>query len=128
MRPTEMHVRIDVHEAHDGLGVCRIVGELDSSSAPRFREVVSELCAHPTVAIDLAGVPFIDSAGLGALVGGVRRIREAGGRVALFGPRRNVGRLIRIAGFDRVAPLLDTFEDAVEELVDPLERLEGAPT
>lgn len=83
--------------------------------------MISELCSYQSVAIDLAGVPFVDSAGLGALVGGVRRIREAGGRVALFGPRRNVGRLIRIAGFDRVAPLLDSFEEAVAELGEPLE-------
>lgn len=118
MRPTEIHVAVD---AHDGLGVCRIAGELDSSSAPRFREAVAELCHHRAVAIDLSGVPFIDSAGLGALVGGVRRIREAGGRVALYSPRRNVGRLIRIAGFDRVAPLLDDFEAAVAELREPVE-------
>lgn len=113
-----MHVTIDVHQC---LGICRISGELDASSAPRFREVISGLCAYPSVAIDLSGVPFVDSAGLGALVGGVRRIREAGGRVALFGPRRNVGRLMRIAGFDRVAPLLDDFDEAVAELAEPIE-------
>lgn len=118
MRPTEIQVAVD---AHDGIGVCRIAGELDSSSAPKFREAVSQLCRYPAVAIDLSGVPFVDSAGLGALVSGVRRIREVGGRVALFGPRRNVGRLIRIAGFDRVAPLLADFDEALASLREPVE-------
>lgn len=117
MRSTVMQVSID---AEEGLGVCRIDGELDAASAPEFRRVVSDLCRFPAVAIDLSGVPFIDSAGLGALVGGVRRIREAGGRVALFAPRSNVGRLIRIAGFDRVAPLLDGYHAAVAELLEPI--------
>jgi anti-sigma B factor antagonist len=117
-RPLETSVAI---EERSGVGICRLAGDLDAAAAPLFREAVSELCAFPNVAIDLSGVPFIDSAGLGALVSGVRRIREVGGQVALFGPRPTVGRLIRVAGFDRVAPLHPDLDAALAELDQPIE-------
>lgn len=109
-------LQVDV-ETHGELAVCHLSGELDAYSAPRFREAISGLCSFPLIAVDLSGVPFIDSAGLAALVCGVRRIREVGGRVALYAPRRNVGHLICIAGFDRVAPLLGDLAEAKAELL-----------
>ncbi len=109
-----LHVDI---ETQGELVICHLAGELDAYSAPRFREAISDVCSEANVALDLSGVPFVDSAGLAALVCGVRRIREGGGRVALYAPRRNVGHLIRIAGFDRVAPLLGDLAEARAELL-----------
>lgn len=103
--------------------VCRPVGELDAFTVGQFREALSEIGGPTQLLIDLSGVPFLDSAGLGALIGGVRRAREVGGDVAVYGARPAVARLLHTTGFDRVAPVTDSEDDAVSAL---RERAENA--
>jgi anti-sigma B factor antagonist len=98
--------------------ICRPAGELDAFTVGQFRESLSELGGAGRVLIDLAGVPFLDSAGLGALIGGVRRAREAGGDVAVYGARPAVARLLHTTGFDRVAAVSDNEEDAAKALAE----------
>src|SRR5207253_6205931 len=73
---------IQVEEA-DSYTVCRPVGELDAYNVSQFREALGKLTSRPKLLIDMSAVPFVDSAGLGALIGGIRRAREAGGEVAV---------------------------------------------
>jgi anti-sigma B factor antagonist len=96
--------------------ICRPAGELDAFTVGRFRESLTELGSNPRLLIDLSGVPFLDSAGLGALIGGVRRTREAGGDVAVFGARPAVARLLHTTGFDRVAAVAENEQDAASAL------------
>ena len=84
----------DVHRLH----VCRPVGELDAYTVGQFREPSAELAASPRLLIDLSAVPFMDSAGLGALIGGIRRAREAGGDVAVACSRPTLTRLLHTTG------------------------------
>ena len=69
---------IQVEDA-DTYTVCRPVGELDAYTVGQFRDALGELADAHYLLIDLSAVPFMDSAGLGALIGGIRRAREAGG-------------------------------------------------
>ena len=96
--------------------VCRPVGELDAFTVGQFREALTELGSNLRLLIDLSGVPFLDSAGLGALIGGVRRAREAGGDVAVYGARPAVSRLRHTTGFDRVARVAEAEGDAAAAL------------
>jgi anti-sigma B factor antagonist len=98
--------------------VCRPVGELDAFTVGHFRESLTELGGGERVLIDLSGVPFLDSAGLGALIGGVRRAREGGGDVAVYGARPAVARLLHTTGFDRVASVSDSEQDALRSLAE----------
>ena len=100
----------------DGYSVCRPSGELDAFTVGHFREALTELGVGGHLLIDLSGVPFLDSAGLGALIGGVRRAREAGGDVAVFGARPAVARLLHTTGFDRVASVTDSESEAYKAL------------
>ena len=74
--------------------VCRPVGELDSFSVSQLRQALAEAASSRKLVIDLSGVTFVDSAGLGALIGGIRRTREA---------RWAGGRGLRPAGPDTAA-------------------------
>jgi anti-anti-sigma factor len=85
--------------------VLRLEGELDSFSAAQLREELAGAVAYQTTIIDMRDVPFVDSAGLGALVGGLRRIREAGRGVALCCPAPSVRRLLTMTGVDRLVPV-----------------------
>ena len=100
--------------------LCRPVGELDAYTVTDFRQSLGELAARPAVVIDLSEVPFMDSAGLGALIGGIRRARENGGEVAVACSRPTLTRLLHTTGFDRIVPVTETLEAAVEAVASPV--------
>jgi anti-sigma B factor antagonist len=97
--------------------VCRPVGELDAFTVSQFRQALSELASRPRLLIDMSGVPFVDSAGLGALIGGIRRARELGGDVAVSCSRPTLVRLLRTTGFDRIVTVAETETEAAEALL-----------
>jgi anti-anti-sigma factor len=107
-------------EAVDRTSVCRVQGDADAASASQLREVFSELADGGQVIVDFSGVSFIDSAGLGCLIAGARRIHDAGGQVVLCSARRAVERLLHTVGMDRVLPIVETMHVAMS-------LLEGTP-
>ena len=100
----------------DDYTVCRPVGELDAYTVGQFREALGELASKPKLLIDMSEVPFVDSAGLGALIGGIRRAREVGGDVAVCCNRPTLVRLLHTTGFDRIVTVAETLEDAARSL------------
>lgn len=108
-------LEIEVDESGD-YTLCRPVGELDAYTVTDFRQSLGELATRPRVVIDLSEVPFMDSAGLGALIGGIRRARENGGEVAVACRRPTLTRLLHTTGFDRIVPVTDTLDEAVAAL------------
>ena len=102
----------------DGYTVCRPVGELDAFTVSQFRQALAELATNPRLLIDMSGVPFVDSAGLGALIGGIRRAREAGGDVAVACSRPTLIRLLHTTGFDRIVSVTDTVAAAADALAE----------
>jgi len=96
-----------IESAEPGGAVCRLSGALEEESSPHLRAAMAACTAFGEVYLDLSDVRFMDSAAVGVLVAGVRRVREAGGQVFVCGARRNIRRLLEAVGFDRVAPLWD---------------------
>jgi anti-sigma B factor antagonist len=88
-------------------------GEVDVYTAPKLKEaLVSAIeggCAN--VVVDLDGISFIDSSGLGVLVSALRRARERDGAVRIVCTRENILKIFRITGLDKVFPV---FADAAE--------------
>ncbi len=96
---------------HRGVGVLAVGGEIDLATAPRLREhvvrLVTEHAGRPVV-VDLTGVTFCDSLGLGVLVGAQRRARSLGGELRLVVPGGRLADGFALAGLDAVLP---TFAD-----------------
>lgn len=103
-------------EPADGYTICRPVGELDAFTVSQFRQALGQLASTPRLLIDMSEVPFVDSAGLGALIGGIRRARELGGDVAVACSRPTLTRLLRTTGFDRIVTVADTVGEAARAL------------
>jgi len=101
--------------------LCRPVGELDAYTVGAFREALAELAAVKRLLIDLSDVPFMDSSGLGALIGGIRRAREADGEVTVACSRPTLTRLLHTTGFDRIVAVTETVEAAESALLDPVD-------
>jgi anti-sigma B factor antagonist len=100
----------------EGCVVCRPVGDLESFTVSIFRQALAEMTDHTCLIIDLSAVPFVDSAGLGALIGGIRRTRDRGGQVAVACSRPTLVRLLRNTGFDRIVTVCDSVTEAVASL------------
>jgi anti-sigma B factor antagonist len=106
---------LTVHVAElRGWVIVAVGGEVDMAAAPELRarlmSVVVEFAGRP-VAVDLGGVGFVDSAGLGVLIGALRRITEAGGRMALVDLRPSVQRVFAITGLNAVFDVRASRED-----------------
>ncbi|MGY4909241.1 anti-sigma factor antagonist [Micromonospora aurantiaca (nom. illeg.)] len=94
--------------------VIEVAGDLDMSTTPQLRDRLYELteAGARVVVVDLAGVGFMDSSGLGALVVGYKSLRERDGWLGLAGVRASVRRVFSITSVDRVIPLFDTVAEA----------------
>jgi anti-sigma B factor antagonist len=107
---------IHQEETPEGYIICRPVGELDAFTVSQFRQTLAEMASSKRLLIDMSGIPFVDSAGLGALIGGIRRTRELGGDVAVACNRPTLIRLLRTTGFDRIVTVVETIEEAAAAL------------
>ena len=114
-----LHIQL---EEREGYTICRPKGELDAYTVGQFRESLAELSTRPKLLIDMSEVPFVDSAGLGALIGGIRRAREVGGDVAVCCNRPTLVRLLHTTGFDRIVTVTDTVEDAARSLMQDVQE------
>lgn len=94
--------------------VLTVSGEIDLFTAPKLRERLTGAIDEGAsrIIVDLEGVGFMDSTGLGSLVGGLKRIKERGGTMTLVCTNRAVLRILSITGLDRVFPVAETLEQA----------------
>ena len=101
---------MDFNIVVDGNGSSRTVrleGECDISSAPTLREALRPLVPPDVMQlmVDVSALDFIDSTGLGVIMGALRRLREGGGELTLSGARGAVLRVLEVTRLDRAIPL-----------------------
>ena len=107
----------------EGYVICRPVGEVEAFTVSAFRQALADVASARHLVIDLSSVPFVDSAGLGALIGGIRRTRELGGQVAVACSRPTLVRLLRTTGFDRIVTVAETVAEAAMAIqIDALDE------
>lgn len=83
-------------------------GEVDHHSAVTLRQDVDELiCRHrpSRLVLDLAGVGFMDSSGLGFIMGRYSLLRELGGSMVITAPSPATQRILQLAGIQRIIPI-----------------------
>jgi len=97
-----------------GVVIAAVAGDVDISSVARLRECLFELAdGGGTLIVDLNRVAFIDSSGLGALVGVARRAAAHGGSLHAVCARPQTRRLLWLTGVDRRIPLAATVDGAL---------------
>jgi len=97
--------------------VVRLKGRLDVASVPAFRLEVRELmkAGATTLVLDLTELASIDSSGLGAVIGGLRLAREAGGDLRIAVPNRLVRQALKLTSLDRVLKPYESVDDALAD-------------
>ena len=113
-----MNFHIEDEPIDDDTHVIELGGEVDLYTAPEFKERMVELIesGKKQIVVDLSKATFIDSTTLGVLVGGVKRLRPAGGSLALVCTDDNITKIFEITGLDRVFTIYPTRAEAVEQI------------
>ena len=109
-----MHLQIDV-EQRDDHTVLSPHGDVDFATGPELRKRITETLVAGDVhlVVDLLGVDFIESTGLGALIGGRRRAQALNGSLSLVCTEEQLLRIFEITGLDKVFDIYATIDEAV---------------
>ena len=112
------HEDLSIHvHVVDDVQIYELSGSLDIATSPSVRAALvaaSERGSHRLI-VDLTLVDFLDSTGLGALIGAQRRAKEFAGEVRLVAKEGQILRLLRITGLLKVFAVYPTLEDAVKD-------------
>ena len=110
-----MNFDVKTEKLSDEQFVISLAGEVDLYTAPEFKQQLLDVIDQGgrDVVVDLSNTTFIDSTTLGVLVGGVKRLRPAGGSLALVCTDQNITKIFEITGLDRVFPIHGSREDAL---------------
>jgi anti-anti-sigma factor len=105
-------------ELRGGDGGCLravVAGEIDFANASSLQTRISQACAERgthALVLDLAGVEFMDSSGLRAILHLQRELADERGGLVLLGPTEPVRGILTLTGLDRQLPAADTLEQA----------------
>lgn len=106
-------MQIDQTE-RDGFVVLTTTGRFNMVSAPRMKARIDETVAGGSsrIVVDLAGVDFMDSSGLGALIGGLKTARQASGDLRIAAAGEQVVTVLRLTNLDRILQPYPSVEEA----------------
>ncbi len=98
-----------------GRTVVVVGGEIDVYTAPKLRDRISELVAagHYHLVVDMRAVEFLDSTGLGVLVGGLKKVRAHDGSLELVCNQDRLLKIFRITGLAKVFVIHGDAESAL---------------
>lgn len=89
----------------NGILISKILGDIDHHSAKFVREKIDTYivgCKPTTVLLDLSAVEFMDSSGLGLILGRFNTAQEIGAEMKIYSPSRNVKKILELAGIERL--------------------------
>jgi anti-sigma B factor antagonist len=103
------------HYNKDGIEVVDVEGEIDVYTAPRLRELLIDLVNKNNyqLVVNMEKVEFLDSTGLGVLVGGLKRVRAHDGSLDLVCTQERILKIFRITGLTKVFGIHDTVDLAI---------------
>ncbi len=109
-----MELGLEVDESHDPFTVLAVKGEVDVYTAPRLREKLVELVSQGKhqIIVDLESVDFLDSTGLGVLVGGLKRLRTHEGDLGLVCTQNRILKVFEITGLTKVFSIYESVDAA----------------
>jgi len=99
----------------DGATIIAVGGEIDVYTAPKLRDKITELVADGVydIIVDMEAVEFLDSTGLGVLVGGLKKVRAHDGSLQLICTQDRLLKIFRITGLAKVFVIHDSADGAL---------------
>jgi anti-sigma B factor antagonist len=110
-----MALEVETRQADNGVTVVAPTGRLDIAGAPALKEAIEEVVRSgpPRIVIDMEGVSFVDSTGLGSVISALKQVRGSQGELRLAAPNQQARVVLELTTLDRVFPYYATVEDAL---------------
>jgi len=110
-----MNIRVETHSPTEDTAVVALAGEIDVYTSPKVKqEIVDLLTGGKTkLVVDLSSVEYLDSTGLGVLIGGLKRSREREGDLKLICDNMRILRIFEITGLTKI---FDIYKSEAEAL------------
>ena len=108
-----MNVLTAIYHYVDGTLTVKLNGEIDHHSAQEARgEIDRQIYFHKPreLILDLSQISFMDSSGLGLIMGRHNRIKELGGVLKVGNPGKTAVRMMKMSGADKLIPIIYTQE------------------
>ncbi len=109
-----MNLTMNSRTPNETTCVLEIEGEVDVYTAPQLKQDIVQIAERGVkhLIINLSKVEYLDSTGLGVLIGGLKRLREGEGNLVLVGPGMRILRIFEITGLDKIFDIYPTEEEA----------------
>ncbi len=109
-----MNFKMETRTLEKELPIIALEGEVDVYTAPQLKQQMISLLEGGAreVVVDLSRVDYLDSTALGVLIGGLKRLREMDGNLALVCPSPRIRRVFEITGLDKIFDIYDTEDEA----------------
>jgi anti-sigma B factor antagonist len=113
-----MNLKVDTRHPREGVAVIGLSGEVDVYTSPRLKQEIVDLLNSGThkLVVDLTGVEYLDSTGLGVLIGGLKRAREREGDLKLICDNLRILRIFEITGLTKIFDIYRSETEALEKL------------
>lgn len=100
---------------HETVLIFDIRGELDAKAAPDLKERLMEKInsGYHRVLVNLSDISYLDSAGLGVLVSGLKLATRQNGDLRMWGPQDEVKNIFQLTRLNKVFQIYDTEEQAM---------------
>ena len=108
---------LNIQHLESGISVIVMDGRLDASQAKEFKNQVNNLVDDGRIKliIDMARVDFVDSSGLGSLVGALKLVNNRGGDIKIVSPRPEVRTIFELTRLHRIFDMFETLDIAVNQ-------------
>jgi anti-sigma B factor antagonist len=109
-------VNLDLETSKKGdVAIISLRGEIDVYTAPRLRQALIDLVegGSKDIVVDMDKVDFLDSTGLGVLVGGLKRVKSNDGEMKLVVTQDRIMKIFDITGLAKVFPMFGSLDEAV---------------
>jgi len=113
-------VNLEFSSARDVLLV-RVKGEMDMATAEQMRQSIDNRLQQDKtqyLLLDLSGVSFIDSSGIGVILGRYRYFNRIGGKMAIVKPQVTVRRVLETAGIPKLIPVAENEGEGLKQLTN----------
>jgi anti-sigma B factor antagonist len=113
-----MNLKVETRSPREGVAVIELGGEVDVYTSPRLKQEMVDLLNRGLVnlVVDLNGVEYLDSTGLGVLIGGLKRAREREGDLRLICDNMRILRIFEITGLTKIFDIDRTEAEALDRL------------
>lgn len=118
-----MSFSIDSKTLESGIEILELNGEITFENSDILRDKIDELCdaKKSSIIIDLAGLKYMSSAGMGVLVHGLKRTRQLGGKLSLLNLNSKMRRVFLITQFTHHFDVFENIDEAVSNFTKEVE-------